>query len=237
MGSLDYLSEERTDSDLYRSHHLDERRMNTHITFVLDSSGSMSTIEDDIIGGFNSFLYDQRNEDGTATVTLFDFNTNVDLVYQGEPIDQAPKLTRETYVPCGRTALHDAISMAIRRTGEWMSALEPSNRPDNVIVVVLTDGKENASETPQERVREQVAHHREERDWEFLFIGANQDAALTASSMGMDPDRSLSMDHSSEGARAAYDSTSEQIRQARRSGSTDGYGESDRNKQERSNKS
>jgi len=192
----------------------------------------MSKIEDDTIGGFNSFLEDQRKEPGSATVSLYEFNTNVELVYLSYPIEDAPELTEETYTPSGRTALHDAIYRAVKETAEHISERDVSELPDNVIVVVLTDGKENASETHQERVREQVETRREEDGWEFLFIGANQEAALTASEMGMDADRSLNMAHSGEGTRAAYESTSEQISRARRKGSTTGFDESDRERQD-----
>ncbi|MFC6720272.1 vWA domain-containing protein [Halobacteriaceae archaeon SHR40] len=206
--------------------------MDTHVTFVLDSSGSMSSIEDDTRGGFNTFLSDQKDEEGTATVTLFDFNTSVECVYRGRALETAPELTHDTFTPGGRTALHDAISVAITDTVDLLSEIHADERPDNVIVVVLTDGKENASETPQERVREQVEKRREEFDWEFLFIGANQDAALTASKMGMNQNKSLDMAHSGEGAQAAYESTSERISEVRRTGETSGYDEQDRQRQE-----
>ena len=136
--------------------------MRTHVTFVLDSSGSMSKIEDDTRGGFNSFLSDQRAEEGEATVTLYDFNTDVERVYEWYPIEEAPELTEETYTPSGRTALHDALYRAMTETVDQISALDVAERPDNVVFVVLTDGKENASETPQEAVREQVKIRREE---------------------------------------------------------------------------
>jgi len=205
--------------------------MNTHITFVLDSSGSMSTIEDDTKGGFNTFLSDQRDEEGTATVTLYDFNTDVECVYRDYPIEDAPELDDATYTPGGRTALHDAIYTAMTETAERIANRTVENWPDNVIIVVLTDGKENASETPQERVREQVRYRREEHEWEFLFIGANQDAALAASEMGMDEDRSLNMAHSGDGAQAAYESASANISQARQEGSTGGFDAEDRERQ------
>jgi hypothetical protein len=205
--------------------------MKTHVTFVLDSSGSMSKIEDDTIGGFNSFLEDQRDGAGTATVSLYDFNTNADLVYQNYPIEEAPKLDGETYTPSGRTALHDAIYRGITETADQIADMDPSNEPDNVILVILTDGKENASETHQERVREQIEMRQDEQDWEFLFIGANQDAALTAGEMGIDEDRSLSMAHSGEGTHAAYESTSEKIRETRKHGESAGFDENDRRKQ------
>jgi len=205
--------------------------MKTHITFVLDSSGSMERIEDDTRGGFNSFLADQRNEEGTATVTLYDFNTTVDLVYEQYPITEAPELDENNYTPSGRTALHDAIHRACTETGEWISETDPAERPDNVLCVVLTDGKENASETHQERVRAQVELRRTEHDWEFFFIGANQDAVLTAEQMGIDGDRALNMAHSGDGTQAAYESTSRQVHEARQTGQTSGYDEDDRQRQ------
>ncbi len=192
----------------------------------------MSSIREDTIGGFNTFLDEQHGEPGSATVSLYNFDTNVDLVFDDYPIVEAPKLTEDNYRPGGRTALHDAISTAVTETADLVRSKGQSERPDNVIIVTLTDGKENASETPHDRLREQVREYREEYDWEFLFIGANQEAALTASSMGMDEDNSLDMAHSGEGAQAAYDSTSEQVSQVRREGETHGFDEIDRNRQE-----
>jgi hypothetical protein len=200
------------------------------ILFVLDSSGSMSSIREDTIGGFNTFLQEQRKEPGEASVTLYEFSTHVDRVYQGKHIDAAPELTEDTYVPGGSTALYDAIATGITETDRYIERLAAATRPDTVVIVVLTDGLENSSETPQERVRELVDDHTD-AGWEFLFIGANQDAALTAESMGIDRDRSLDMAASGEGARAAYESTSRNISQARRGDSMDGYTAEDRQRQ------
>lgn len=211
--------------------------MKTHVTFVLDSSGSMAQIEDDTVGGFNSFLDDQRDEDGSATVSLYDFNTNVERVYQGRAIEDAPGLDDTNYTPSGRTALHDAIVTAIDGTDSHLAAVDAAARPDNVVFVVLTDGKENASETPQQTVQDQVAYRREEFGWEFLFIGANQDAALTAEGMGMDAQKSLDMDHSGDGAEAAYQSTSERISNARQEGETGSFEAKDRERQAEANRS
>ena len=207
--------------------------MDTHITFVLDSSGSMDAIVDDTRGGFNSFLKDQRKEKGTATVTLYEFNTTVELVYDRYPVADAPELDEANYKPSGRTALHDAITRAIDETADEIASLDPAEQPDTVIVVVLTDGKENASETPQDAVRGRVETRQEADGWEFLFIGANQDAVLTAEGMGIEQDRSLTMAHDGEGTRAAYESTSETIREARRDGSMSGYTDEDRQRQDR----
>lgn len=148
-----------------------------------------------------------------------------------KPIEDAPQLGSKNYTPGGQTALFDAITTAVDETGNLIEGMAEPNRPDNVIVVVLTDGRENASETPGSVVRERVEQRREE-GWEFLFIGANQDAALAASSMGMDSNRSLEMDHSGDGASAAYRSTSERISNARRQGTTGGFTEEDRRRQD-----
>jgi hypothetical protein len=191
----------------------------------------MSKIEDDTTGGFNSFLADQRDGVGSATVTLYEFNSGVELVYEDRPVSTAPELSSENYSPGGQTALHDAMVTAITGTEDVIASMSPASSPDAVVVVVLTDGKENASETPQQRVRELV-ERKQGDDWEFLFIGANQDAALTASSMGIEEDRSLNMSHSGDGARAAYESTSNQISEARAEGTTSGYQEDDRRRQD-----
>ena len=205
--------------------------MKTHITFVLDSSGSMSKIEADTIGGFNSFLEEQREEAGEATVTLYEFNSSVDCVYQQYPVEEAPELDSKNYTPGGKTALHDALYTGMSNTGVHVNALASEERPENVIIVVLTDGKENASEITQERIREHVTYRREEHGWEFLFIGANQDAALTANKMGIGSDQSLNMVHNGEGAQAAYDSASANISEARKTGTTGGFDADDRRRQ------
>jgi Mg-chelatase subunit ChlD len=206
--------------------------MKTHVTFVLDSSGSMSAIEDDTRGGFNSLLEEQRTEEGTATVTLYDFNTAVNRVYRGRPVEEAPRLDRENYRPGGSTALYDAMATAVTETDERLGKIPEDARPDHVVVVILTDGKENASETPRDRVRTLIDRRQEADDWEFLFIGANQDAALTAETMNIDAERSLEMDHSGEGTRAAYESTSRRIREVREEGSTGGFDGADRRRQD-----
>ncbi len=205
--------------------------MDTQVTFILDSSGSMRNIKSDTVGGFNEFLSDQQAEDGTAAVSLIEFDTTVTTKYEGQPMESAPELSEETYTPGGQTSLHDAIVTGIDQTEQHIEQLAARTQPETVIVVVLTDGKENASETPSETVRERV-EQAQDRGWEFLFIGANQDAALTAETMGMEANKSLDMDHSGEGTNHAYKSTSRQVSSARQTGSVDGYDETDRQRQD-----
>jgi hypothetical protein len=170
-------------------------------------------------------------EEGAATVTLYEFNTNVELVYRDSSIEEAPELDTENYTPGGQTALHDAIARAMEETASDIAGRAAAEQPENVIVVVLTDGKENASETPQDVVRERVEARREDDGWEFLFIGANQDAALTAEQVGMDADNSLNMAHSGEGTNSAYQATSRRVSQARETGRTGGYTDEERQEQ------
>lgn len=191
----------------------------------------MAEIKDDTVGGFNTFLQDQMETKGSATVTLYDFNDTVNLRYQAQPIESASELSGSNYSPSGRTALHDAIITAINNVADYINEFQTDDRPDKVIIVVLTDGKENASETPQATVRDQVNYRQIEHEWEFLFIGANQDATLTASNMGMKQDQALSMAHSGDGAQAAYESTSDIITQTRETGEVNGYTEEDRQQQ------
>ena len=188
----------------------------------------MNSIADDTVGGFNAFLDEQRSEEGTATVSLFDFDDDVSQVYRGIESPEAENLTEETYTPGGRTALHDAMLRAITDTERLLA--ERDANPDTVVIIVLTDGNENASETPIEPLREQV-QAKQSGGWEFLFIGANQDAVLAASEFGVDRDRALSMDHSGEGASSAMESTSRVINEMRETGVSDGYQDTDRERQ------
>lgn len=206
--------------------------MDTHVTFVLDSSGSMQSIREDTIGGFNSFLNEQQSEPGEATVSLYDFDSSVDCLYQGRSIKEAPELDDSTYIPGGRTALYDALFTGVTEAADYLMKEDTDWSPENVVVVVLTDGKENASETSRDQIRNLVTTHQDEYDWEFLFIGANQDAALSASEIGIDENRSLKMRHSGEGAQAAYESASNRVSDARESGTTGGFNQEDRERQE-----
>lgn len=188
----------------------------------------MHSIADDTVGGFNAFLDEQRAEDGTATVSLFEFDDVVSQVYRGMELCEAEDLTAEMYTPGGRTALHDAMLRAVTDTEQLLA--ERDVAPETVVIVVLTDGNENASETPMEPLRDQI-QAKQTSGWEFLFIGANQDAVLAASEFGVDRDRALTMDHSGKGASSAIESTSRVINEMRDSGVSDGYQDADRERQ------
>lgn len=160
--------------------------MKTDITFVLDRSGSMSPVRDDVIGGFNTFLKEQREVPGEGFLTLVQFDHEYLPIYQAIPLREARELNHESYVPRGSTALLDAIGRSIIATGERLAAMPEHERPDQVLHVTFTDGLENHSrEFTKAQIAEMITHQSEVYSWQFVYLGANQDAFAEAGSMGI----------------------------------------------------
>ena len=181
----------------------------TQITFVLDRSGSMMMVASDTIGGFNSFLAQQRTLPGRAEVTLVQFDHEYEIVYDGLPLEQVPDLTAETYKPRGSTALLDAIGRAVLTTESRIGALSESERPGRVIVVVLTDGAENMSrEFNADQVRGLVHRYLAKGDWDFVFLGADLSAVESARNLGVAAANSAVYAGSAVGTRQAFDTVS-----------------------------
>lgn len=171
----------------------------THVTVVLDRSGSMGAIESDTVGGYNAFIDTQRKVPGKCGVTLIRFN---DLSHEDYTADVAtvPKLL--ALEPHGNTALHDAICMAIDSLGAQLAAMPEPSRPGKVVFVILTDGHENASRKfHAQDVKARIQRQEREYGWQFVYLGANQDAILVGESMGIRAANSVSYDQhmSSEG--------------------------------------
>jgi hypothetical protein len=165
------------------------------IIVVLDRSGSMDSIADDAIGGFNKFLKDQQLVPGDATLTLILFDHEYLVAYQDKPIQEAKPLTNHTFVPRGSTALYDAIGRAINSAAG----------DENVIVAILTDGYENASmEWRREDVFHRIQMLEKEKGWEFIYLAAGQDALKVGASMGMKAVNSFSFTKDSLGVDRAY---------------------------------
>jgi hypothetical protein len=184
----------------------------TDITIVLDRSGSMQAIKDDTIGGFNSFLKAQQDVPGEATLTLAQFDHEYEVVYQGVNLKDARPLDSSTFVPRGVTALLDAIGRTIIDTGARLAAMPEVERPEKVVFVILTDGHENSSkEFRIERINEMITHQREAYKWEFVFLGANQDAIATASQMGIGANAALTFAANSQGTSRLYHSLSQNV--------------------------
>lgn len=188
----------------------------TDITIVLDRSGSMQRTKADTIGGFNQFIKDQREVAGEAWVSLVQFNDKVEECYSAMPINKLFLLDDPGYRTTGNTALLDAIGGTINSLGARLGGLPEEKRPGNVIFVIITDGYENASkEFGYEQVAEMIKHQREKYSWQFVFIGADQDAIAAAARFNIPASSALSNVSNSRGIRAAYSSLSHSVSNTR----------------------
>jgi len=161
----------------------------TDITMVLDRSGSMQSIKDDTIGGFDAFTSEQRRLPGRCTVSLVQFDNVYEEVYTGRDLADVPGLT---LVPRGSTAMLDAIGRAVNATGARLAAMPEDARPGTVIVGIMTDGLENASrEFTYPMVKALIEQQEQVYGWTFMYMGANQDAIEVGASLGVARDRSL----------------------------------------------
>ena len=156
--------------------------MKTELVFVIDRSGSMSGIRGDMEGGFNEYIENQKKLPGECNVTLCQFDDHFDTVYYG-PIADMPRYRLE---PRGSTALMDAMGRTMVAVGGRLAAMKEADRPEKVLIVVITDGHENSSrEFGASKIREMVKHQTEKYSWDFVFLGANQDAVLSAAEYGI----------------------------------------------------
>jgi uncharacterized protein YegL len=186
----------------------------TQITLVLDRSGSMSSLRDATISGFNEFIEGQKAVPGEANITLIQFDTEnpYEVIFDGKPIREVSKLTAEMYVPRGGTPLHDALGRTIDDLGAKLSKIPEAERPAKVVIVVMTDGLENSSrEYSASRIAEMIRHQREAYKWEFVFLGANQDAILTGEKLNIPKGSAMLFRATAAGTRSSLRSTSASI--------------------------
>ena len=188
----------------------------TDITIILDRSGSMASIADDTIGGFNSFIEDQRREPSPATVSLVQFDDKYEPNYEGVALSDVAPLTRETFVPRGWTALNDAVGRTVIATGERLAAMPESDRPNKVVCVIITDGQENRStEYSSERVRHLVEEQTSKYGWLFVYLGANVNAFAESAKLGISVANAANYMANAGGVRAAYHVASTSLRSVR----------------------
>lgn len=177
----------------------------THISVLLDRSGSMGIIQNDTIGGFNKFLQDQKKVSSKATISLIQFDNLYEEVYVGKDLKEASELTTATFTPRGGTALLDAIGKTIIKTGEWLTNIPEAIRPGKVVFVIITDGEENQShEFTRNRIFEMIKHQTDQYKWGFVFLGANQDAIQVGASYGIARGSSWTYSHTGVGASDAF---------------------------------
>ena len=191
----------------------------TEIIFIIDESGSMSGLEADTIGGFNSMIEKQKEEQaGKAVVTTVFFNTVIKTVHSRMALDKVPKLTKKDYTPGGCTALLDALGGTIGAVDRAHKEADPGDVPDHVLFVITTDGLENSSrEFTQKKVKELITE-KQEKGWEFIFVAANIDAAETAADYGINADNAVNYCPDELGTCTNYMAMSEAISNVRRVG-------------------
>ena len=183
----------------------------TELAFILDRSGSMSGLESDTIGGFNSLLDKQKRESGSCTVTTVLFDNAYELLHDRIPLNGVRNITNQDYFVRGSTALLDAMGRTVDKIVSAQRQTAESERAEKVLVVIITDGMENASrEYRYERVREMIEQQQKE-GWEFLFLGANIDAIKAASSFGIAADRAVNYRPDGVGTRLNYDVVSDAV--------------------------
>ena len=164
----------------------------TELVFILDKSGSMSGLEKDTIGGFASMLNKQKALEGECRITTVLFNNNYELLHDRVDIAAVNPITEKEYQVGGNTALLDAIGITVNKIDNVQKNTSEDHRAEKVVFIIITDGEENSSkEYTADKVKAQIERQKSEYGWEFIFLGANIDAVITASRFGIPTDRAL----------------------------------------------
>jgi uncharacterized protein YegL len=155
-----------------------------HVCFVIDSSGSMSGSEKDVVGGFNKTIAEQKAvKDGDCIVSLYEFDSRVKKVYLGKNLDEVGDFN---YKVGGMTRLYDGIGTAVDEVGKWLSDMDESERPSKNIIVIITDGGENSStEYRLKDIREKIKEQTEKYSWDFVYLGNDLSDAKDANDIGI----------------------------------------------------
>ena len=184
----------------------------TEIVFILDRSGSMAGLEDDTIGGFNSMIRKQQAEDGEALVSTVLFDNYTEVIHDRVDIQKIQPMTHKDYYVRGCTALLDAVGKAIHHIANVHKYAREEDRPEKTLFVITTDGMENASrEYSCDRVKKMIQHEQEKYGWEFIFLGANIDAAKEAARFGITEDRAVNYHADCHGTAVIYEAVSEAV--------------------------
>ena len=196
----------------------------TELVFILDKSGSMSGLETDTIGGFNSLIEKQKREnvDGETYVSVVLFNQEQQVVYDRVSLQKVEPMTEQQYFVGGSTALLDAVGGAIRHMERVQWYAREEERPDKVLFVITTDGYENSSRRySYDSVKRMIEQEKEKHNWEFLFLGANIDAVEVAGRFGIAPNRASNYHSDRVGTRLNYEVLSKTICRARKTEDAD----------------
>lgn len=184
----------------------------TELVFILDRSGSMSGLESDTIGGFNSMLARQKDVEGKCYITTVLFDNEYELLHDRIEIQAVRPISDKEYFVGGSTALLDAVGRTINKIGNAQRNTAADYRADNVLFVIITDGQENSSrEYSMRRIKEMIERQKSKYDWEFIFLGANIDAVETAGRFGIASDRAQDFHADSEGVELNFRVMSETV--------------------------
>lgn len=176
----------------------------TELVFILDRSGSMGGLESDTIGGFNGMLAKQKKEEGEANVTTVLFDDEIEVIYDRFPISVVKPLTDEDYYVRGCTALLDAVGSTVKKVENIQKRLPEEMKAEKIIFVITTDGQENASQDYSYKMVKRMIEKHQEKGWQFIFMGANIDAAKEAENLGIKSMRAVSYRNDSKGVQLNY---------------------------------
>ena len=184
----------------------------TELVFILDRSGSMGGLEKDTIGGFNSMIEKQKAEAGEALISTVLFDNETEVIHDRLSLKDIPRMTEKEYYVRGCTALLDAVGGAIHHIGNVHKYAREEDRPEKTLFVITTDGMENASRRySYDKVKAMIQRQKEKYGWEFLFLGANIDAAREAARFGIDADRAANYHADTVGTAVIYEAMNQAV--------------------------
>jgi uncharacterized protein YegL len=185
----------------------------TSISLIIDRSGSMHGLTESTIAGINSFIEEQRKSNiGDCVVSLHQFDNHYQTDYLCVSINEIQDLTTATYQPRGATALHDAIGKTVNELGKRLDDMPEDERPDSVVVAIMTDGFENASrEFSAQDIKTIIENQTNTYNWDFIFLAANQDAVMTGDSLGIKASNSMTYGASAQGVTTSLGSFSKNL--------------------------
>ena len=188
----------------------------TELVFILDRSGSMSGLEADTIGGFNSLIAKQKKEEGTALISTVLFDDHAEVLYDRILLDRIEPMNDRQYYVRGCTALLDALGGAIHHIGNVHKYAREEDCPEKTIFIITTDGMENSSHRyTYDKVKKMVERQRDRYGWEFLFLGANIDAIEVAGRFGVQANRAVNYECDGEGTQLNYEVLSKAVSRVR----------------------
>jgi len=197
----------------------------TEIVFILDRSGSMSGLEADTIGGYNSMIDKQKAEEGEALISTVLFDGQTEVLHDRVPLDKIEHITEKEYYVRGSTALLDAIGGAIHHIGNVHKYARSEDVPEKTLFIITTDGMENSSrEYSYDKVKKMVERQKEKYNWEFIFLGANIDAVSVADRFGVSSSRAVTYEHDSIGTALNFNVMSKMVSCARAARSAEAMG-------------